>query len=79
MFPKRFIRRGEKERRQSRIDVGIRVKRDALRVAVITPGLNEKLTGPTIPRNPAKMLAKPVNVIPRFMRIGIREDRKSVV
>lgn len=54
--------------RQSKIEAGIKANRDALLVAVITPGLNEKFTGPIMPRNPERMLAKPVNATPRFIR-----------
>jgi len=57
--------------RQSRIDAGIKAKRDALFVALITPGLSEKLTGPITPRNPAMIFATPVNVIPLFIRLDI--------
>ena len=68
IFPRKVMRRGEKDMRHSKIEAGIRVKREALLVAAITPGLKEKLTGPTIPRNPAMILERPVKVIPRFVR-----------
>jgi len=71
MLPKRPIRKGEKERKKRKFEAGIRVKREALRVAVMTPGLSEKFTGPIIPRNPARTLAKPVIAIPWFIRRGI--------
>ena len=62
---------GEKDRIKSKMDVGIRVYLEAQRVDKITPGLREKLTGPITPKNPARILAIPVKVIPRFILWGI--------
>ena len=63
--------KGEKERINRSPAAGNRVNREAQPVESMTPGLSEKLTGPTMPRIPDKIFARPVNVMPRLILCSI--------
>ena len=63
---------GEKERARRPKAAGTRVSLDAEPVAMITPGLREKLTGPIMPKNPERALARPVTAIPLLSRVSGR-------
>src|SRR3989339_927982 len=60
-------------------DAGINANREAHPVEAITPGLNEKLTVPNTPKNPAAILARPVTVIPRVIRLPVSLRSSRVI
>jgi len=77
MLPKIAMVFGRKDKAKSPKLVGIRVYREAAPLAMITPGLKEKLTEPITPRKPDNTLINPVTVMPLVIRFSILSGLRS--